>query len=548
MAKFECPVQKPNGYCSGSKGSKVGGTEEWVTTGGGYQSGILGGPLPTTRERRVVGGTEIYHRTVTTVQKNGSGEITSSKQVLFIETKNTDGDWEWRPAATKNIGPDGKPIPNEDGNVWSYSDPDYPEMATGNADGKGGPIAGESLQKSLNTNNSQINNNVRSQEVLSTMYNRDIVPPNQARNVAEGNKNAGVVTGVLTGKEEEDLESGAIEEQETAAETAAAAAETAADLEERKKEAEATAKSEMNVGEDKERTDYGGQIVRYPITLDGDTQDFMLFDMLKYQPRNYDTGADSMTGIKSRANMGLQSGRAFKGATPAGTQDGERKIIATIGLPIPAGISDSNGVDWGQAQSDQITTALAGIFGDFIPKGSVNTEATEGATSEGTQMAIQNAIMNNALSGADFSKRKWGMAANTNMELLFNGPKLRSFTFTFRLSARSNDEATAIKKIIRTFKQGMSPKKSKSFTFVKAPHTFMIGYYHKTNTHQWLNTFKEAALTNLALTYTPDGQYSTFTDGPMTAYQMQLQFQELEPVFDGDYNDLDGNADTHIGY
>jgi len=530
MAKFDCPVQKPNGYCSGSKGSKVGGDEEWVTTGGGSGSGIMGGPLPTTREKKVVGGTEIYHRTVTTVQKDGSGEITSSKQVLFIETKNADGDWEWRPAASKNIGADGNPIENKDGNVWSYSDPDYPEMATGNANGKGGPIAGESLQKSLNTNNSQINNNVRSQEVLSTMYNRDIVPPNQARNVAQGNKNAGVVTGVLTGKEEEDLESGAMEKAE------------------KETDAEAVAQSEMNVGEDKERTDYGVDIIRYPLSLDGNTQDFMLFDMLKYQPRNYDTGADSMSGIKSRANMGLQSGRAFKGATPAGTQDGERKIIATIGLPIPAGISDSNGVDWGQGQSDAITTALAGLFGDFIPKGNVNTEAAEGATSQGTQMSIQNAVMNNALSGADFSKRKWGMAANTNMELLFNGPKLRSFTFTFRLSARSLKEAGAIKKIIRTFKQGMSPKKSQSFTFVKAPHTFMIGYYHKTNTHEWLNTFKEAALTNLALTYTPDGQYSTFTDGPMTAYQMQLQFQELEPVFDGDYNDLDGNADTHIGY
>ena len=518
MAKFDCPTAAK--FCTNNSNSRVGGTEKWEWTGSSKEG--------TRKKTKVVdGGTKIYHRTAVFTNESADGNIVSTKKVLYIETEDAAGNAVWRAAAEQNIV-DGEVQKTASGSNWSFDG--YSK------DGKPNETqAGADLQKSLITEGSAINRQENTNTSLGMSNYRDDKGERLTMDQKKEINPRDAVT--LTAQQEHESTKEDLEKQQATAEKKATAA-----------DAEAEAQSEMNVGEDKERTDYGGKIIRYPITLDGDTQDFMLFDMLKYQPRNYDTGADSVSGIKSRANMGLQSGRAFKGATPAGTQDGERKIIATIGLPIPAGISDSNGVDWGQGQSDAITTALAGLFGDFIPKGNVNTEAAEGATSQGTQMSIQNAVMNNALSGADFSKRKWGMAANTNMELLFNGPKLRSFTFTFRLSARSNDEAMAIKKIIRTFKQGMSPKKSKSFTFVKAPHTFMIGYYHKTNTHEWLNTFKETALTNLSLTDTPDGQYSTYTDGPMTSYQMQLQFQELEPVFDGDYNDLDGNADTHIGY
>ena len=153
------------------------------------------------------------------------------------------------------------------------------------------------------------------------------------------------------------------------------------------------------------------------------------------------------------------------------------------------------------------------------------------------------------LSGADVVKREYGAVLNKNMELLFNGPRLRGFSFTFRMSPRNPEEATAVRGIIRQFKQGMSPKKGKTFTFIKAPHTWFIGYYHKGSTSPWLNMFKECALESMSMDYTPDGQYSTFTDGALTSYQMQLSFKELEPVFDSDYDEGTGGADNNfIGY
>ena len=62
----------------------------------------------------------------------------------------------------------------------------------------------------------------------------------------------------------------------------------------------------------------------------------------------------------------------------------------------------------------------------------------------------------------------------------------------------------------------------------------------------FLNKFKECALTNCSVNYTPEGNYMSY-DGKersMTSYEMTLQFQELVPLFDDDY----GTNDTDIGF
>jgi len=98
----------------------------------------------------------------------------------------------------------------------------------------------------------------------------------------------------------------------------------------------------------------------------------------------------------------------------------------------------------------------------------------------------------------------------------------------------------------------MAPRKSDSNLFLLSPHTFKITYIHKNQegSHKFLNKFKECALTNLTTNYTPEGQYATFYDGPMVSYEIQMQFQELEPVFNEDYGPGTGSGgpDTEIGF
>tara|TARA_R100000742_G_C4223136_1_gene46399 strand:- start:129 stop:338 length:210 start_codon:yes stop_codon:yes gene_type:complete len=62
--------------------------------------------------------------------------------------------------------------------------------------------------------------------------------------------------------------------------------------------------------------------------------------------------------------------------------------------------------------------------------------------------------------------------------------------------------------------------------------------------HPFLNKIKLCALTNYNVQYTPDGNYATYDDGSMTSYTLQLDFKELNPIFDTDYE----GSDNDMGY
>ena len=142
-------------------------------------------------------------------------------------------------------------------------------------------------------------------------------------------------------------------------------------------------------------------------------------------------------------------------------------------------------------------------------------------------------------------QRVEGQILNPNMELLFSNPALRQFNFSWKLAPRSSQEARTIIQIIRFFKQGMAPVREEPNLFLKAPNTWKLTYKHKTGDHKYLNRFKECAMLNCGIQYTPDGNYATFEDGVMTAYQMTLSFQELDPVYSDDY---EGISNTEIGF
>lgn len=269
---------------------------------------------------------------------------------------------------------------------------------------------------------------------------------------------------------------------------------------------------------------------RYPEGLQNNNQDRIIFTMVKYRPQQF-----SSFGGGSYGSLG-----GFEE-----TRKGEEVILGTVTLPVTPGISESNGVEWG---SDSMTagqaiianTALSGIKGGLGAAantiGGVVSAVQENVPD--VQNAIANAFTEQIAGVSNILSRTQGAVFNPNMALLFRGPTLRPFSFSFKLSPRSESEAKQVIKIIRFFKQGMSPLKSKSNLFLKAPHTFKIKYQYKLEDHPYIGQIKECALQNFAVNYTPEGQYGTFTDGVMFSYEIQMTFQELEPVFNEDY----GNA------
>ena len=300
---------------------------------------------------------------------------------------------------------------------------------------------------------------------------------------------------------------------------------------------------------------FGFHIFPESLRINGNGQDFLKIDMMKYEPRELKKANGSSLALK---DLGFKD------------RNMNRTSIGTVVLPIPGGITDQNQVSWSDDKMTAAQIALSDIALSTITGGvGAGINAAEGVVGRGQSNIsdIKKALSANiagAAAGANrLLTRQTGAIMNPNMELLFDSPQLRNFTFSFLLSPRSQKEAADIVKIIRFFKQGMSPIRSKSRLFLRSPHTFRLAYKHKatqndkdkdTNEpatdHKFLNKFKECAMNGFGVDYTPNGQYSTYEDGSMTAYQVTMNFQEIVPIYNDDYgskNELKTNT-PEIGF
>ena len=278
---------------------------------------------------------------------------------------------------------------------------------------------------------------------------------------------------------------------------------------------------------------FGSYVFPRSLRQGRDGQDFLKFDMLKYEPRDFD---DKSFSFKKRT-------------------DTNKRTIGTVILPIPGGIQDGVGVGYGDSRMTPLDMAKANIALTTVSEGFTAGISEAGRAAQNVagafgdnKKALAAVIAGMAAGGQDLLTRTTGAIANPNMELLFNGPELRTFSFQFLLAPRSQEEAKTIIQILRFFKQGMAPIRTKSRLFLKSPHTFQLSYRNsKGQDHKYLNKFKECALANFGVNYTPNGNYSTYEDGVMTAYQMTMTYRELNPIYNDDYGNS-GSLPQEIGF
>jgi len=286
--------------------------------------------------------------------------------------------------------------------------------------------------------------------------------------------------------------------------------------------------STVEVGPALSPTERGRGLLVYPRYMK-DTQDRIVFTVLEIK--------------KSPDNKLQLSKSGFSMAYQPAT---DLKTVATVVLPIQPSISDSNSVDWGSGTLNAIESAFAGFSLGAM-------QAKTGTEIQGEWTRLINSATNNqygtvgrlwaaeqAVGVQNLQSRVTGSVLNPNLELLFNGPALRSFNFTFKLSPRTEFEANVVKSIIRFFKENMAVRKTSTELFVKSPYAFRV-MYSKGSTpdfHKSINRIKTCALQSCNVDYTPLGSYMTYEDtaATMVSYSLSLQFQEIEPVYNTDYS------------
>jgi hypothetical protein len=275
----------------------------------------------------------------------------------------------------------------------------------------------------------------------------------------------------------------------------------------------------------------------YPTNIAKNGQDFIKFDVIKYNTRKLNVSG------------------------PIGVLENRSTTVTRFGsiiLPIQPSISDSNNVDWNGLGINplemELTNASLNLMsgsGQQYVTGLVDKLQKMGKDKNVID-AVKLYFAQKAAGVEGLLSRVTGATVNPNLELLFQGPTLRPFNFTFRLSPRDEPEATTVRKIIRAFKQYSAVGTASGGLFLTTPNVFNISYHNRGNrdsNHPSLNRIKTCALKSVSVDYTPDGSYMTFSDtrSTMTSYSISLQFQELEPVTTSDYV-TDNIPYNEIGY
>ena len=332
----------------------------------------------------------------------------------------------------------------------------------------------------------------------------------------------------------------------------------------------------------------------YPIDADfGNTQDYMQINQFTYRPPNQDLFFGKG---KAKTASGNDPGQIGTQGVPLGTP--REEFLGLVKLPMPNSLADSNNVSWGTDQLNALTAAVSsGVFGKVpeitglirdtvgrglnfdnvkktleqgggIIKGALNEAGTEGRSilnslenPNSNLSVLGSAVAGSALlnilqfgvSPETVLARGQGVVPNNNLALLFNSPTLREFTFTWKMTPRSREEASRVRNIIRFFKQGMAPKKGISSQtgaasfFLGTPNVFDIVFkttrdkYGILNENDSVVRIKTCACTGTAVNYTPDGMWNAYEKGQPVSVTLSLRFSELEPIFDTDYDDNEFN-------
>jgi len=255
--------------------------------------------------------------------------------------------------------------------------------------------------------------------------------------------------------------------------------------------------------------------------------------------------------------------------------------LGSLFLPMPK-VTDVNGVAWGKSElnasgllamnSADLADKFFSIGGRTPSTSQVNRTQQEaqdearkqnkadGGTSGGgvgvAQAAVNqvNTTIASLLTGQELDQdtylaRKGGHVLNPNAEMLFQGPSIRDFNFSFTMVARSQKEGDEIRKIIRFLKLGMAPK-FRNTAFLANPDVFELQYKNGTGKNDIIKTVNRfspggLALTTMAVDYAPDGYWAAYRDSQPVAVKMDLSFTELRPIYE---SDQDGTPEDSVGY
>ena len=280
------------------------------------------------------------------------------------------------------------------------------------------------------------------------------------------------------------------------------------------------------------------QSLTYPVDMDK-SQDYMSIKIHEYKRREVDQSYSS----------------SKKAVDPKGAFKNE------ICLPMPV-VKDSNAAQWGESTISATSIGMlrrsansGARFGSRsgLDMGVSDRDAGggEGGSGWGWGTVKRDQLLNvptklGGMSVSEFMARARGQIENPNAELLFKGPVIRDFGFSFSMVARSAREGKEIRRIIRQLKIAAAPARNNS-SLLTTPDIFWLRYMRGSQELETVNRMTDMALSSINVNYSPGGFWNSYEDSQPIAVDMQLSFTELRPIYKEDQENTSFAKDS-VGY
>ena len=222
------------------------------------------------------------------------------------------------------------------------------------------------------------------------------------------------------------------------------------------------------------------------------------------------------------------------------SQNAISSVTKTVALYMPPQVGADYTMDYGEQEISVQAEAVKNAIENYKSAGLGG--AVEGLVQDGGEVFknIGLATMETAAPGAKaLIALKTGKIVTPRMELMFEGIKRRSFSFTFTFIPKNASEAGIVKKIVDSFKLHMSPDfAAESGTGIASPRAmnipdvFDIHYMYRGAPNEYLNKIGTSYLTNLQVQYGGDRYTAYEPDAsgspPPQRTTLTLSFSELE--------------------
>lgn len=281
-------------------------------------------------------------------------------------------------------------------------------------------------------------------------------------------------------------------------------------------------------------------VLKYPLELDREASDYMTFRSFEYRTNQKNLGNNGSGGNASGPAKGdvitlfmptstpaVSNGNGWAQDDASGPLESIKRSLATSATGAIMDLGGNNTID-------SIVSGLKTEFDNIVKNGIPATrQAAIGAVGGFVAGKSANALL-------AMSK---GMIYNPNIELLYQGPSMRGFNFTFIFTPKSKKEADIVNKIILEFKKWSAPE-AKDGMF-EVPAIWQIDYMTGNQKNKNMNAFKRCALTNVATQDNASLDYHmSYPDGMPITTTMSLEFMEVDVITRQDHL----NSGTNRGY